>query len=413
MGPPVIPLNTPPKPKGLSAEEVNPELFEGGAAPAPRQGGISAENAHPDMFPGITSQPQGGSQALHSALQKSGEAAWKHSPSIVGAAGGFFGGPAGAALGGAGMEAVKNIVEGKGVQPLDALKEGAVQGATEFGGGLISKGLGKVAPFLMRSATKAGPEISGQMLDRGITVSKGGAQAAENLQKPISVDIDNLYSQPTKGIDPAAVGQRLDPIESKYATSSGGSKQVKSVQESRQEFLDKYPATKNPPTRGPVGKFQSGGTKPAEIPLPEGRQTVKTDREMLESGKVTDTKAESMKGIDKGIREESEKIVEDHYNKLKQQIPDIKGLNDEEEKLLDIKGIISRALERSHGSGSIPTTTYGMLKKVADQPEVKSEIAVNLKKIGAKLPDTTTQQILRIMRGATVRSFDSKKEKAP
>jgi hypothetical protein len=100
-----------------------------------------------------------------------------YGPEVGGAVGGMFG-PPGAALGGAfgeGVEVLGETAMGDIVPPGEAAKrmawEGAKQGALDYGGGKIVKGLTKLAAPAKDAMTKGGRRIMSLAEDAGLPVS--------------------------------------------------------------------------------------------------------------------------------------------------------------------------------------------------------------------------------------------------
>lgn len=121
-------------------------------------------------------------------------------PAIGGAVGGVVGGPLGAAVGGATGDIVRQAGQSLRTdapamtsteRAESVVKEGVIQGALQGTGQALAWGGGKLAKWLMNRATtrvtaqlaREFPDLSDTLIDKALTVSKGGEAKARMLLK--------------------------------------------------------------------------------------------------------------------------------------------------------------------------------------------------------------------------------------
>ena len=119
------------------------------------------------------------------------KAAMQQAPAVLGAGGGFLGGMPGAAAGGALGGGLEGIARGQSPLAIGGTmaRRGAEQGTLEGAGGLLAKGAGKTATYLMNRATTRisqklamdFPELSQTLIENALTVSEGGYKRAKGL----------------------------------------------------------------------------------------------------------------------------------------------------------------------------------------------------------------------------------------
>lgn len=217
--------------------------------------------------------------APKTTTDKVAETIGKHSPDIGGAIGGLAGGlmggipgaVGGAVAGGEFGESLRAKTMGGEAKPL---KEGAIQGAYELGGGLVGKGIGKAAKLLgvdeaiMKFALKSGEDV-----DRGLNpaaaIKKAQVQdlVTKNLYQKVGDQVgilskraDAIMNQamPTANtIKPFAV---IKGVLDKYkmAAAKTADPEIKSALESMVDSVEKEFAPK-PTAHQVASSVLSGG----------------------------------------------------------------------------------------------------------------------------------------------------------
>lgn len=153
---------------------------------------------------------------------------------MVGGTLGMVGGPgtaiAGAALGGAAGESARQLTNramGRSVPPTagaaaeDITKEGAIQGAAQAVGGVVTAAMAKAAPWLMAKAIRptatllnayrtTAHDIAKTLLDDGINVSQAGLEKLQRLIFADNAEIQALVQSSPARIAKDKVLERVD-----------------------------------------------------------------------------------------------------------------------------------------------------------------------------------------------------------
>jgi hypothetical protein len=161
----------------------------------------------------------------HSAQYLTGRASGgleKALPSVIAGVGALYGGPGGAAVGGAVGQGIENKMETGSLHPGSAIGEGIAQGAMEFvGGKLVPKALAKIA-------AKASPRAA-QILNSYIGLTKGALpKFGRTVQNALDVGktvLEKVGVKPTLEAQRAAIEtarQAYDDTTKKIVASPGG-----------------------------------------------------------------------------------------------------------------------------------------------------------------------------------------------
>lgn len=194
----------------------------------------------PDVPRGASVAPQAMMSATNnpaaSRMAGMGARVVKALPDIAGAAGGMAGKLAGpaerivspvlAGAGGAVGEGARQLASGETMSLQRIGQSAATQGAYEVAGGAIAKGANAVARPIMRRALGVGktilssfPDAVEVALEKGISVSKGGAAKAVGLREKSSQALTDLL------LDAKATGKTFDTVDvTKHVRALLGSK---------------------------------------------------------------------------------------------------------------------------------------------------------------------------------------------
>jgi hypothetical protein len=211
-------------------------------------------------------------------------------------------------------------------------------------------------------------------LDNSVPVSGEGV---DKLGKLIS-DLSDKVTQQIQSAKPGAtvnaknVASRLTDTAKRFSKQVNPSSDLAAIADSGKEFLD---------------------TQPANIPVADAqaiKQGTYTQLKGKAYGELKGATIEAQKSLARGIKEE-----------LETQFPEIKGLNAQQAKLIDLDGVLERAVRRidnhqlfglgtpaAAAAGYAATGTpagamaSGIIKMVLDQPEVKSKLAIALNRVG-------------------------------
>jgi hypothetical protein len=216
-------------------------------------------------------------------------------------------------------------------------------------------------------------------LQNEIPVSQAGADKLSTLITDLNDKISKtIASDPTKTVNKFDVTARLGDTAKKFATQVNPDADLKAIGESGNEFL------KNQPAQIPVQTAQD---------LKVGTYRQLKSRAYGELGSAT---IESQKALARGLKEE-----------LVTQFPELKDLNAQDSKLINLDGALEHAVRRidnhqlvsfgataAAGAGGVAAgapgaAIAGILKTVVDNPTVKSKLAIALNKIaspGGRIP---------------------------
>lgn len=256
-----------------------------------------------------------------------------------------------------------------------AATEGAVKGGTALANA-AKPVAGAAAETLYRSALKPSTTIpveqSSRMvktaLDNNIPISPDGLDKLNALQAQVNKTIaDTIASDPNATVSKQAVAQRL------RQTYQNVSQQVSPTPDINRVKKVSYDFAQNNPDQIPAAKAQA---------MKQGTyQSIKS----AAYGEMKTATVEAQKALARGIKEELEK-----------QFPEIKGLNAQEGRLLELDPVLERAVNRigNHNmigigtpiasaagasvGGPVGAAIAATLKAVVDNPMVKTRLAVAL-----------------------------------
>jgi hypothetical protein len=209
-------------------------------------------------------------------------------------------------------------------------------------------------------------------LDNGIPVSEAGAEKLAYLQDDLNKKIaDSVASDPSVFINRSKVAQRLKGTYQNFSQQVNPTPDLKSIDTIGSDF------TKSNPQSIPAVRAQA---------MKQGTyQQIKS----ANYGTMTNAQVEAQKALARGLKEE-----------LEVQFPELKGLNSQEGKLLELEPVLERALGRigNHemigigspivaGTGKLLAGTPGavaaaLIKRVIDAPVVKTKLAIALNSAG-------------------------------
>lgn len=231
-----------------------------------------------------TLSTQKGTAPAKTATDKVANFIGKESPTIAGALGGVAGGAmgglpgavGGAVAGGEMGESLRAKTIGGEARPM---KEGAIQGAYELGGGLVGKGIERTAKLLgideaiMKFALKSGEDVE-RGLNPAEAIKKAGVKdlVTKNLYQKVAGQVDVLSKRadaimqqalPTSNtIKPYAV---IKGVLDKYKTAAAktADPEIKSAMEGMIESVEKEFAPK--PTAHQVASSVLSGGKTGQV----------------------------------------------------------------------------------------------------------------------------------------------------
>lgn len=294
---------------------------------------------------------------------------------------------------------------------------GAVKGAAK----LANAG----AEPLYQSALKPGvadaptlEDASAQVhtgLQNQIPVTPAGVSRLRGLVSDYAQKVNDAVQQADQAgetVDPNLVARRVQGVRDRFQSQVAPSKDLKAIDATKNEFLQNQGARPFQPGQpgqpaqvgiGPNGQpvmtpatpgTPAVNARPAQ-PMPVGQaQAMKTgtyQQIKAKFGEMSSAQVEAEKALALGLKEE-----------LENRIPELKGLNEQEGKLLDLQGSLERAVRRSGNhdivglgdatataaggvAGGVPgAAAAGFLKKILDMPGVKSKIAIALNKATGK-----------------------------
>lgn len=258
--------------------------------------------------------------------------------------------------------------------------------------------LGKTPEGAYESALKPSPSVDAgtraQVVDtalkNSIPVSKGGLaklqDQIETLNQAIKQEIDN---DPTRPIDPNKVATRADDARTKFSQQVNKGKDLKAIEESRQQFLEEQ----GQPQLAPG---VAGPASPAPPMNAADAQAMKQGTYRVLKGKFGEqgsASVEAQKALARGLKEE-----------IATAFPEIAKMNASESRLLELQPLLERAVNRisNHQAVGIGTPAAGaamkaasgsgvassaamVMKAVLDNPGIKSRLAIAVSK-GAKIP---------------------------
>lgn len=239
-------------------------------------------------------------------------------------------------------------------------------------------------------AKKNGLEMLDTGLKEQIPVSAEGMSIVEgkikNLQKQIS---DGIQQNAAKGrtVDSSKVLASLDDLEDFYKNTAAPKKSLETLQAIRDQFTQYH------------GQ---------QIPLDKAQQIkINTYQELKQAyGEMASAKVEGLKQVTRGLKEQIESVF-----------PEVKGLNEQQSKLLDLDGALHRAVWRienhqmmgigsplaaagGHAIMGGPGAAVGFVGKLLlDDPTIKSKLAIKLAQAGVKNPNAVIGTRLTALQG--------------
>lgn len=195
-------------------------------------------------------------------------------------------------------------------------------------------------------------------------------QKIADLQKQITDGVQ-AHAIAGRAVDSSKVLASLDDLENFYRNTAAPQKSLDTLTGIRNEFQ----------------QFHG-----QQVPIEKAQQIkINTYQELKQSyGDMMSARVEGLKAVTRGLKEQIESVF-----------PEIKGLNAEQSKLLDLDGALARAVFRSQnqqvmGIGPTVATAAGHTvmgapgaavgfagKLLLDNPELKSKLAIALTKAGA------------------------------
>lgn len=248
-------------------------------------------------------------------------------------------------------------------------------------------------------------------LQNEIPISKAGLDKLNDQIETLNQAIkDEIAKDPTRPIDPNKVATRADAAKARFATQVNKAKDLQAIEDSRNEFLDQQgrrPGQPAIPPR-PTGVLDANGNPvmtsgtPAQAPTPaqpinaSDAQAMKQGTYRVLKGKFGEqgsASVEAQKALARGLKEE-----------IATQFPEISKLNAEESRILELKPLLERAVNRisnhqaigigtpaagvaaeAMGAGGAGSAAMMVMKAVLDNPSIKSRLAIAVSK-GAKIP---------------------------
>lgn len=285
------------------------------------------------------------------------------------------------------VEPVKNVVEGISTGDYDKAAYGAggilsqTVPAVDQAVGLVKRVVPPVkvdtAADLYKTALKAPTTMPVEdvkaivktALEHEIPISEAGVQKLNSLVSDFNAAIDAKVKGSGGSISKYDVAKRLGPTAQTFANQVSPTSDLNAISQVGNDFLE---------------------TQPANIPNETAQSLKKGTYKQLSGkyGELANAQVEAQKALARGLKEE-----------LANQIPELTGLNAKEAALLDLSGVLERAVNRAAnankgrigpmlaggvtkaltGSTAIGTAT-GILKAVLDDPETASKLAIAINK---------------------------------
>lgn len=279
------------------------------------------------------------------AARDVGNAATQALPTVGGIAGGFagsVGGPVGAAagatLGGAAGEAGRQVLSGEDIDPKGVAVQGALQGATEGLGGVVTKAAPAIAKSVYRGFLK--PSISARMapkanqivqtaLEEALPITRGGAQTGQRVINELRTEVSGILSQAQGSIDLHSVAERVRAFAKRKYFKPGADQSDYKAALAVADRLDQHPSLGLPP-----------GAKPTRVAV---SPAVGDETKRALDASVGDAGF----GVKTGAQRTTEKFARREVRgDLEGVAPTIAPLNARESKLIDATRAISQAVER-------------------------------------------------------------------
>jgi len=267
---------------------------------------------------------------------------------------------------------------GHAVDPLENL--------TRAGGAIASKV--PVPEYLYRTALRPGyradtaaEDVRSMVstgLEHAIPVSEAGAKklysSLENLNDAVTQKVRDAYQTSGITLDRNAIADRLKPVERRFGMQVAPEKDLRDIDRVGDEFMR---------------------TNPPQIPADVAQAKKVGTYQQLQGkyGKISAAEDEAQKALARGIKEE-----------LTAQMPELSLLNEGESKLLNLQGVIERAVNKQFNrtgsmsslltGGAVGAGTHspaigaaaGVMKQVLADPNVRSRLAIVLDRARTKVP---------------------------
>lgn len=270
-------------------------------------------------------------------------------------------------------------------------------GAMNIGTPLALKGIGRAAllgktpeeaylsaikPSTTLSAAERG-NVAQAGIENAIPVSKGGLEKLQGLiAKANQARQDVINQDPTRPISPGTAIQNLRSVRAKFANQVNPASDMSAVDSAGHEFLDQL-------RTHPGGAVRNLTAQEAQD-MKTGTYRALGNKAY---GELKSANIEAQKSLARGLKDE-----------LANQFPELKNLNAQESKMLDLEPVLERAVNRigNHQvvgigtpiagaagaavTGSAPAgLVIGAMKAAIDNPWVKSRLAIAVSK-GGKIP---------------------------
>jgi hypothetical protein len=268
--------------------------------------------------------------------------------------------------------------------------------AIPFPGGKAKalEGLAPVAERMYQGALRPRPSMGVAAakglvqtgLKEGIPVSEGGVNKLGGIVHGLNEQIGQKIGASSAEIDPRNVARSIDAVHPSFANQVNPQADVNTLGRVRGEYLGKHtqqiPFTKVEPGMEeeagrlvPVGK----GTTPlirSISPAEAQAEKVATYRQLSGKygGELSSADIEGQKALASGLRRE-----------IGSAVPEVHPLNAREGKLLELQGPLERATVRGGNAETVPIggTAVSILRKVLDNPNLKSRTAIGLNRISS------------------------------
>lgn len=361
-----------------------------------RMSRLSGKKADDDQWATLGAGGGGGSEAYVPPTTTQMTAAL---PMVGGAAGGMLGavgGPAGsvggAALGAAGGESARQLINRATGNPAPATplaaageiaKQGAISGAAEGAGVAIGAGAKAAGPWLMQKALKpagallkeyktTAPELVKTLLDEGVSITQSGLDKLQKLFDATNDEIRAAVAAAPGTIDKQSVAARALPTAGRLANQVNPTKDLQAVGETVGEFMN-HPVYSGPTLSVPEAQAMKTGTY---------KQIGK------KYGEVSSAAIETQKALARGLKED-----------IASEVPQIAALNARDSQLMASMDAVGRRVALSGNKDPVgfawvtqhPVTFLAAL--IDRNPSVKSYLARGLYTNAGRLAGVSPQLI--------------------
>jgi len=344
-------------------------------------------------------------------------------PAVGGAIGGMLASPGvataagGAALGGAGGEALRQLSRRALGVPAPATSgeaakgiavEGAIQGGAQATGGLLGKGLAaggqrimqsslKPNPSLLKEYSTTAPKLVKTLLDEGVNVTPGGMEKLQRLFNSTNAEIKEAVKNAQGLIPRDLVAARVAPTAKRMSEQVNPDAALRDVGRSVQEFLTK----KETNAAGEVVRTAQG---PLTVPEAQAMKTGTYQQIGKNYGKLSSSSVETQKALARGLKEEIEAAI-----------PKIKALNAREGSLMAAQEAVGHRVAIAGnrdpvGFAWVTNTPQTFLAALFDRsPVVKSMVARGMYASAGRAAKVSPQ----LIRAAVLALASGESEAAP